>query len=65
MIGVVKKWIRKFTSFEAEAAADREFWRGVAPDDRVKAVEEMRLQQVGDDRELLEGLRRTVRVLKR
>jgi hypothetical protein len=59
----VKVWVRKCDSFDEERAADREFWAGMSPDQRVQAVEELRAQWASMRGERHEGLRRTVRVL--
>jgi hypothetical protein len=59
----VEIWVRKCSSFEEEAAADREFWARMSPGERVAAVDQMRrwwlLTQGLPD----EGLRRTARVV--
>ncbi len=57
-------WVRKLTSFEDDRRADREFWRTVAPDARVSAVEDLRRQWARLQGADVEGLRRTVRVLE-
>ena len=56
-------WVRKCSSFEEEQEADREFWAKLTPEQRVAAVEELRMQGMGPQDECVEGLRRTVRVL--
>ena len=58
----VKVWVRKCASFEEEAVADREFWRSMSPDERVMAVEQVRLAGALNGRRV-EGFRRVVRVL--
>jgi hypothetical protein len=57
-------WIRKCSSFEEEAEADREFWSSMTGDERVEALEELRHQAWKVTGERIEGLRRTVRVLQ-
>ena len=59
----MKRWVRKLTSFEEERAADREFWAQMSPDERVAAVEELRLEWSKIQGKSNEGLRRTARVL--
>jgi hypothetical protein len=64
-------WIRKCASFEEEARADREFWKHCTAQQRVEAVEDLRLQSAEDEdgdrqglEELFESFRsRTVRTL--
>jgi hypothetical protein len=53
----MKRWVKKLTSFEEERTADREFWAQMSPDERVAAVEELRL-------EWIKRLRKTARVLE-
>jgi hypothetical protein len=60
----MKRWVRKLTSFEEERAADREFWAQMSPDERVAAVEELRLEWSKIQGKRNEGLRRTARVLE-
>jgi len=57
-------WIRRCSSFAEEARADREFWASMAPEDRVAAVESIRLDWLKQQGRPYEGLRRTVRVLE-
>jgi hypothetical protein len=57
-------WLRKCSSFEEEAEADREFWSQMTGDERVAALEELRRQAWKVTGERIEGLRRTVRVLQ-
>ncbi|MGB3562736.1 MAG: hypothetical protein WBC09_06720 [Thermoanaerobaculia bacterium] len=56
--------MRKLTSFEEERTADREFWAQMSPDERVAAVEELRLEWNKIQGKSNEGLRRTARVLE-
>jgi len=60
----MKRWVRKLTSFEEERTADREFWAQMSPDERVAAVEELRLEWIKIQGKSNEGLRRTARVLE-
>jgi hypothetical protein len=60
----MKRWVRKLTSFEEERTADREFWAQMSPDERVAAVEELRLEWCKIQGKSNEGLRRTARVLE-
>ncbi len=57
-------WIRRCEGFEEEAAADRDFWAALAPDDRVAVVEQMRREWWISNGRRDEGLRRFVRVLR-
>ncbi len=50
-------WIRKCSSFEEEADADREFWSSLTGDERVEALEELRRQAWKITGERIEGLR--------
>jgi len=63
-IEIMKRWVRKLKSFEEERVADREFWAQLSPDERVAAVEELRLEWGKIRGESHERLRRTARVLK-
>jgi hypothetical protein len=58
-------WVRRCRSFEEEAEADREFWARLSPEERVGAVEQMRLEGGDDSDEDESGLRRTVRIVRR
>lgn len=58
-------WVRKFSSFEEERQADREYWARIAPHARVAILDDMRAEWAswkGDDEQ---GLRRTVRRFER
>ena len=57
-------WVRKFSSFDEERQADREYWATISPNDRVAILDEMRAEWAawkGDDEQ---GLRRTVRIVE-
>jgi hypothetical protein len=58
-------WVRKFTSFEEERAADREFWLALAPDERVALVEQIRQDWAKTVGHPIERLRRTARRIQR
>lgn len=58
-------WMRKLTSFEAERAADREFWATLSPDARVALVEDLRREWVKISGRPIERLRRTARRVQR
>jgi hypothetical protein len=60
----MKIWVRKGNSFEEEAKADREFWRQTTPIERLRALEELRLEAWGAEGSA-EGLRRVARIVKR
>lgn len=60
----MKRWVRKLTSFDEERTADREFWAQMSPDQRVAAVEELRLEWFKIQGKSNEGLRKTARVLE-
>jgi hypothetical protein len=60
----MKRWVKKLTSFEEERTADREFWAQMSPDERVAAVEELRLEWIKIQGKSNEGLRKTARVLE-
>lgn len=59
-----KIWIRKCSSFEEEAEADREFWERMTGQERVEALEEMRQESWKVTGERVEGLRRVARVVE-
>jgi hypothetical protein len=59
----VERWVRKCASFDEERQADRGFWARLTPDERVEALESLRLQWLKMTGQRVEGLRRTVRVL--
>jgi hypothetical protein len=58
-------WVRKCSSFEEEARADREFWAQMTGRERVEALEDLRREAWKVTGERLEGLRRVARVLER
>jgi hypothetical protein len=58
-------WVRKCTSFEEEALADRAFWAQLSPDERVEALEDLRRESWKVTGEPFERLRRVARVLER
>jgi hypothetical protein len=55
-------WVRKGRSFDEEAKADREFWRQTTAIERLKALEELRLEAWGAEGSA-EGLRRVARIV--
>jgi hypothetical protein len=57
-------WLRRCTSFAEEARADRDFWAALTGDERVAAIEELRIQYLRMRGQRDERLRRTVRVLE-
>lgn len=57
-------WVRKGSSFEEEAAADREFWAQMTGRQRVEALEDLRAEAWKVTGERLEGLRRVVQVVE-
>jgi len=57
--------VRRFSSFEEEQKADREYWAAIPPDDRVAMVEQLRRDWAAFSGQPEERLRRTVRVLVR
>lgn len=61
---MMKLWVRKCSSFEEEAEADRDFWRSMTPDERVAVVEEMRLASLEGEDEDVRRLRRVVRIVE-
>lgn len=60
-----KIWLRKFSSFDDENRADREFWQQMTPDERVGIVEQLREEWWKHHGNGEQGLRRTVRVLEK
>lgn len=58
-------WVRKCSSWEEEAEADREFWARMSPGERVETVESIRLDLFAMRGESEERLRRVARVLRR
>lgn len=58
-------WVRTCDTHEEAEEADREFWADMSPDERVEALEEMRLEQKVTGREHIGRLRRVVRVFER
>ena len=58
-------WVRKCSSWEEEAQADREFWAGMSPDERVEAIDGIRQTLFAMRGESEERLRRVARVLRR
>jgi hypothetical protein len=59
------RWLRVCASFEEEAAADREFWAALSPDQRVAVVEEMRQNGWKVTGGRGEGFQRFLEVLER
>ena len=57
--------VRRFSSFEEEQKADREYWAAIPPDDRVAMVEQLRRDWAAFSGQPEERLRRTVRVFDR
>ena len=57
--------VRRFSSFEEEQTADREYWAAIPPDDRVAMVEQLRRDWATFSGHTEERLRRVVRVLDR
>jgi hypothetical protein len=57
--------IRRFSSFEEEQKADREYWAAMPPEDRVAMVEQLRRDWATFSGQTEERLRRVVRVLDR
>jgi hypothetical protein len=55
--------IRRFSSFEEEQKADREYWAAMTPDARVAMVEQLRRDWAVFSGHPAERLRRVVRVL--
>jgi hypothetical protein len=60
----MKAWVRKGSSFEEEAKADRDFWRQTTGIERLRALEELRIEAWGVESSA-EGLRRVARVVER
>jgi hypothetical protein len=58
-------WLRKCSSHEEAEEADREFWAQMTGDERVAAVEDMRLNEKVSGDEDLGRLRRVVRIFQR
>lgn len=58
-------WVRKCSSWEEEAEADREFYARMSPGERVEAVESIRQDLFAMRGESEERLRRVARVLRR
>ena len=44
-------WVRKCRSFEEEQEADREFWRQLAPSQRIAIVEDLRQREDSEEGE--------------
>jgi hypothetical protein len=57
--------VRRFSSFEEEQKADREYWAAIPPDDRVAMVEQLRRDWATFSGQTEERLRRVLRVLDR
>ena len=57
-------WLRRCSSFEEEADADRDFWARFSPDDRVGVLEQMRREWLERHGRVDEGRRRVARVLQ-
>jgi hypothetical protein len=57
-------WVRKFSSFDEERQADREYWAAIPPDDRVAILDEMRAEWASWKGHGEQGLRRTVRIVE-
>jgi hypothetical protein len=57
--------IRRFSSFEEEQKADKEYWAAIPPEDRVAMVEQLRRDWTTFSGQTEERLRRVVRVLDR
>jgi hypothetical protein len=59
----MRLWVRKCSSFEEEAKADREFWARFSPEERVAMVEELREEEWRRRGEGEPRLQRVARVL--
>jgi len=57
--------VRRFSSFEEERKADKEYWAAIPPDDRVAMVEQLRRDWATFSGQAEERLRRVVRVFDR
>ena len=57
--------VRRFSSFEEEQKADREYWAAMAPDARVAVVEQLRRDWAAISGHTEERLRRVGRGLDR
>jgi hypothetical protein len=58
-------WFRRCATPDEAAAADREFWLRMSPEERVALVEQMREEWLKVTGEKDEGLRRVARVIQR